>query len=103
MTVLYPDSHEARPPVITLGRITTAAVLDREEMGSYSLDIIAMDTSGFPLNATASVVVEVLDRNDNRPQFAEANFTFPITENTFVEGSTLIGQFPVSFAKIHWL
>ena len=97
--VLYPESHEALPPVVTTGRITTTALLNREEIESYVLTVVAMDTSGFPLNATATVAIEVSDRNDNKPQFTQANFSFDVTEETFNHGSTLIGEFLVCLYK----
>ena len=72
----------------------TRLPLDREETEFYSLYVIAMDTSGSPLNATAAVAITVLDRNDNVPQFSASNFTFEIPEDA--ELDTLIMEFNVS-------
>lgn len=96
MTTIYPDSHEARPPVITVGRIVTTTPLDREDVSNYSLEVVAMDISGFPLNATTRIVIEVSDENDNTPQFSQPNATFGIPEETYDEENTLISEFPVS-------
>ena len=92
---MHPVSHVSRPPVITTGRIVTLIPLDREEMDSYTLTVIAKDMSGFPLNKTALVVVNIDDRNDITPQFSREAFTFNVPEETF-GSSTPISQFNVS-------
>ncbi|KAI7801010.1 putative protocadherin-16 [Triplophysa rosa] len=52
------------------GRISTAAVLDREKVSSYSFKVYAMDSSAAnPHNTSAQVTVQVLDVNDNAPFF----------------------------------
>ncbi len=101
VSVIYPESNEARPPVITVGRIIATTSLDREDIDLYFLAIVAMDTSGFPLNTTATVVIEVSDRNDNRPLFSQANFTFDVVEGTYDDENTLISEFPVSVASFN--
>ena len=75
----------------------TRLPLDREETNSYSLYVVAMDTSGIPLNATATVAVVVLDRNDNVPEFSAANFSIEVPEDA--ELDTLIMEFNVSAAE----
>nr|XP_055052859.1 protocadherin-16 [Misgurnus anguillicaudatus] len=52
------------------GRISTAAVLDREKVSSYSFRVYAMDSSAAnPHNTSAQVTVHILDVNDNAPFF----------------------------------
>ncbi|KAK6104214.1 Cadherin domain family protein [Brugia pahangi] len=53
----------------TTGTILTTEYIDFEESSNYQFLITAKD-SGFPaLSATAEVTVEVLDENDNAPEF----------------------------------
>ena len=100
---MHPVLAEIRPPTVTRGRIVTCLPLDREETDSYSLYVIAMDSSGNPLNATATVAIEVLDTNDNVPEFSASNFTFEVPENA--EQDILIMEFNVSateYTQLAW-
>ncbi|KAL3880061.1 hypothetical protein ACJMK2_032332 [Sinanodonta woodiana] len=51
------------------GRVTTATVLDRESISDYTFRIIAKDRAIVPLTSVATVHLEVLDVNDEAPQF----------------------------------
>ncbi|XP_035705378.1 protocadherin-like wing polarity protein stan isoform X3 [Folsomia candida] len=51
------------------GWIKTNRELDREEQFRYDFEVIAADSGNVPLSATASVVILVLDSNDNNPTF----------------------------------
>nr|XP_054754586.1 protocadherin Fat 4-like [Lytechinus pictus] len=55
------------------GRIITSGVLDREVQSSYVLTVTVRD--GPSRQATTSVHVEVLDVNDNPPQFSPTSYT----------------------------
>ncbi|KAK2169068.1 hypothetical protein LSH36_12g06012 [Paralvinella palmiformis] len=77
------------------GRITTTAILDREERIRYGMRIVAMDTSDPYYSSSVSVTVSVLDKNDNPPKF-----TFPtINNNTIYIGNNI----PVGYiiTKVH--
>lgn len=56
--------------------------LDREVADSYSLIIVASDNGSPPLSASTTVQVQVLDANDNDPEFIEDTFVFTVLENT---------------------
>ncbi|KAG9437757.1 cadherin-related tumor suppressor isoform X1 [Apis mellifera carnica] len=62
------------------GEISTNAKLDREEIASYELIIEARDEGQPSLTGTATVLVTVLDKNDNPPQFTRL-FSVNVTEN----------------------
>lgn len=55
--------------------------LDREVADSYSLVILASDNGTPPLSASTTVYVQVLDANDNDPEFVEETFIFTVMEN----------------------
>ena len=80
--VSYPVTSTSRPPTVTTARIVTLLPLDREEMDSYRLEVVAMDTSHAPLNSSVGVVINVTDRNDNPPVFSQSSVSLIITEGT---------------------
>lgn len=55
--------------------------LDREDKDYYSLIVTARDGGEPPRSSTVSVVIHVIDENDNRPEFTNSTFTFHILEN----------------------
>ena len=61
------------------GNISLAAPLDRESVASHSFPVLASNTPGF--TATATVHVQVLDINDNMPQFEGGPFQFSVSES----------------------
>jgi len=63
------------------GELLTTRRLDRETTSSYSLKVAAVD-NGSPIRKASSGVIEVnvLDWNDNDPQFAETYYTGNVTE-----------------------
>ncbi|KAF6207508.1 hypothetical protein GE061_015954 [Apolygus lucorum] len=70
----------------TTGQITVAKVLDRETTSKYVLSVVAHDTStSTRLSATATVVVDVLDENDNAPEFIQTETRMSVYENTTVD------------------
>ncbi|XP_055850573.1 protocadherin-like wing polarity protein stan isoform X3 [Episyrphus balteatus] len=66
------------------GVISTRSSLDREASESYTLIVTATDMA--PLQserktATATVLVKILDDNDNYPQFSERTYTVQVNED----------------------
>ena len=55
---------------VPTGTILTNTVLDREIKDEYELTVSATDSGVPPLVGLATVVVRVIDENDNRPHFA---------------------------------
>ena len=66
------------------GAITLTASLDHDEgQRTYNFTIVASDSVTTPLSASAQVTVNVLDANDNPPQFTNPLFSFVVEENVF--------------------
>ncbi|CAH2077043.1 unnamed protein product, partial [Iphiclides podalirius] len=55
--------------------------LDRETMAKHKMSIIATDNGIPPLSASASLVVNVVDANDNDPAFMQTAYEFQVEEN----------------------
>ncbi|XP_007554055.1 protocadherin-20 [Poecilia formosa] len=63
------------------GVLTVATSLDREEKEKYRFIVRAVDQGTPRRESIATVVVTVLDRNDNSPRFINKDFTFFVPEN----------------------
>lgn len=61
------------------GEIFTAQTLNHDLIHNYTLRVSCSDGSQFPSETT--VFVEVLDENDNVPQFVGAPYNFTVSEN----------------------
>lgn len=70
------------------GEISTNIKLDREEINSYELIIQAKDQGYNKMSGTATVLVSVIDKNDNPPRFTRL-FSVNVTENSDI-GSFVI-------------
>ncbi|KAH8041489.1 hypothetical protein HPB51_016934 [Rhipicephalus microplus] len=65
------------------GQLSLASPLDRETAGAYTLMVIARDTGAeLQHTATATVLVQVLDENDNAPEFAPRALRADVPETT---------------------
>ncbi|XP_036424414.1 LOW QUALITY PROTEIN: protocadherin Fat 2 [Colossoma macropomum] len=62
------------------GVISTVAELDREQKPEHIIEVIASDNGAPPLRSTATVVIKVLDENDNSPQFSHKLFQVKLPE-----------------------
>lgn len=63
------------------GYIYVKSSLDREDKDYYSLIVTARDQGDPPRSSSVSVVIHVVDENDNRPEFTNSTFTFHVLEN----------------------
>ncbi|XP_075871777.1 protocadherin Fat 4-like isoform X1 [Nelusetta ayraudi] len=71
------------------GLVTLAAGLDREVKAEYQLQVLAED-QGLPANtATASLLINVTDVNDNAPVFSQAWYQLQVPENHSIDTSLL--------------
>lgn len=70
------------------GEIYTTVRLDREEIANYELTVEAVDQGTPQLSGSATVLVTVLDKNDNPPRFTRL-FSVNVTENADI-GSFVI-------------
>lgn len=72
------------------GQLTVARHLDRETIDAYRLVVVAHDAAlKGPLTSTTTINVEVLDENDDAPEFVQTNSQISISETTAV-GSELM-------------
>lgn len=62
--------------------LIVAGGLDRELQEEYNLVIIAQDTSISNFNSSASIMIQILDVNDNAPQFQMNLYNFSVEENS---------------------
>ncbi|KAF7649184.1 hypothetical protein LDENG_00145410, partial [Lucifuga dentata] len=62
------------------GVISTLSALDRENKAEHSLEVIVSDNGSPSLHSTATVVIRVLDSNDNRPKFTDKLFHVKLPE-----------------------
>jgi len=63
--------------------------LDRETQDRYVLKVLATDNGSPAGTATASIIVVVLDSNDNAPQFSKEAYHFLVREN--LDAGTSVG------------
>ncbi|XP_017282099.1 protocadherin-20 [Kryptolebias marmoratus] len=63
------------------GQLSALAPLDREQQGAYNLTVFARDSGSPPLESQATVIIRVLDQNDNAPVFPTPHFIFFIPES----------------------
>ncbi|KAL0101976.1 hypothetical protein PUN28_018495 [Cardiocondyla obscurior] len=72
------------------GWIFLAQSLDRETLDRHALTVLATDNGSPAATASASVLVIVLDENDNDPQFEKDFYGFELLEN--LPSGTLVGS-----------
>ncbi|XP_031427717.1 protocadherin gamma-C5-like isoform X10 [Clupea harengus] len=61
--------------------LVTDSVLDREVNSEYDVKIIATDLGSPPLTTSKSIIVKILDINDNPPVFTHASYDVYVREN----------------------
>ncbi|XP_070818647.1 protocadherin Fat 2 [Chaetodon trifascialis] len=70
----------------TTGVISTLSALDREDKPEHSVEVIVSDNGSPALRSTATVVIRVLDANDNRPKFTDKLFHVKLPEQRHQAG-----------------
>ena len=75
------------------GFIKTMSVFDRETDDRITVYVYAKDDGSPPRTGTATVVLNILDQNDNDPQFSDTMFVFNVSEN--VAAGTSVGTVTV--------
>lgn len=63
------------------GWIYLRGTLDRETRDRYDLTVLASDNGTPSATATARVIVNVMDANDNEPKFLRSTYEFTVEEN----------------------
>lgn len=71
------------------GVIRTADTLDREAVPHYWLTVYATDLGTIPLVSWTEVFIEVLDVNDNPPEFSQPVYFASVHENVPKDKSVL--------------
>lgn len=81
------------------GQITLARNLDRETTSKYTLTVVAYDAGmNERLSSSATVTVDVLDENDNAPEFTQTDSRISVKETTPV--NTELIQFRATDADL---
>lgn len=81
------------------GILQSTGHLDREKLTHLKCKVIVNDRGNPSLSSTAEVEIEILDLNDNAPQFDQTEYHFQVSENVPV--GTLIGIAHVYDADIN--
>ena len=66
--------------ISSVGIITTSSQLDREAQDRITMTVFATDGGSPPLTGSSTVVVSVLDQNDNAPEFSRAVYEGAVAE-----------------------
>ncbi|KAM7290979.1 cadherin-related tumor suppressor [Ixodes scapularis] len=74
-------NQEGRFGVFPDGAVYVKKALDREWRDLYALTVVARDSGDRPRSSAVSLLVHVLDENDNPPVFDNATFAFSLAEN----------------------
>ena len=62
-------------------KIETAAELDREETSKHDVTLVCIDSGATPRSSSKTLLIHVIDRNDNAPKFAQATYVTSVLEN----------------------
>lgn len=63
------------------GMLYVKSPLDRETKDYYALTVVAVDGGTPPRSSSVSVIIHIVDENDNAPKFSNETFLFYIPEN----------------------
>jgi len=63
------------------GWIYLRGTLDREARDRYDLTVLASDNGTPSATATARVIINIMDSNDNDPKFLRTSYEFSVEEN----------------------
>ncbi|XP_033928455.1 B-cadherin-like [Melopsittacus undulatus] len=85
-SILSQEPREPHPHMFTVNRATgtlrvIASGLDRERVREYTLTVQAADLDGEGLTTTALAVIEIMDVNDNAPEFDPKTYEVVVPEN----------------------
>ena len=85
------------------GDLFLVGSLDRETIEVYNLTVYAIDMGIPVLSSSASVLITVLDVNDNSPIFNETEYNVTIRENIFTveTGNVIVPDFRIAVSYTH--
>lgn len=78
------------------GIIRARTSFDREKESQKVVEILGMDHGNPALTSTVSLILTILDVNDNRPVFTQSTYEFRVMEN--MEANTLVDKVTVTDA-----
>nr|XP_006005223.1 PREDICTED: protocadherin-20 [Latimeria chalumnae] len=78
---LQPDVASVFTLDAKTGVLTVSMSLDREKKEKYKFSVKAVDSGVPPRESVATVILTVLDKNDNSPRFINKDFSFFVPEN----------------------
>lgn len=70
-------------------KIETSAELDREAISKHDVTLVCIDSGATPRLASETLVIHVLDKNDDAPRFTQATYVASVLENN-VPGAFII-------------
>lgn len=76
------------------GVIKASRRFDREEVGTYTFEVLAVDRGNPPLTGQATVTVVISDVNDVAPSFSKESYRFQIYENN--NSGSIVGDIKAS-------
>ncbi|CAK1552868.1 unnamed protein product [Leptosia nina] len=85
------------------GALLTRATLDREKVSRYTVIVKATDQASpvaDRLSSSATIHVNILDDNDNYPQFSEKTYTVTVEEDISVNDNPVIARIKAKDADI---
>ncbi|KAK4886263.1 hypothetical protein RN001_002534 [Aquatica leii] len=90
---LHPSVQQQYPDTFALdsltGQLTTKSKLDREKISKYEIYVVAKDHGIPSQSSTATVLLNILDVNDNNPEFYPLKYFASVPEDTKI-GSSLL-------------
>ncbi|XP_026328508.1 protocadherin-like wing polarity protein stan isoform X2 [Hyposmocoma kahamanoa] len=98
-----PDTQEVFRVDGRSGALLTRSPLDREKVARYTVIVKATDQASpvsDRLSSTATVYVNILDDNDNYPQFSEKTYTVNIDEDITVADNPVIARIKATDADL---
>ncbi|KFO19348.1 Protocadherin alpha-6 [Fukomys damarensis] len=99
--IIYAFSSDVSPDIkskfhidAVSGEITVIGLIDFEESKTYKIQVEAVDKGSLPQAGHCTVLVEVVDVNDNAPQLTVTSLSLPVSEDTQLDTViTLISVF----------
>ncbi|KAM4807688.1 protocadherin-23 [Rhinophrynus dorsalis] len=79
-----------QPPYTAVGKLVINSFLDYETVSFHSLVILATDKGFPPQNSSATVLISIIDSNDNPPVFSSKEYHINIREHHPVNTSIII-------------
>ncbi|XP_030224444.1 protocadherin alpha-3 isoform X29 [Gadus morhua] len=64
------------------GELKISGIIDFEESNRYEIDIQASDKGAFPLTMDKSVIIEIIDMNDNAPKIEVMSYSKALPEDS---------------------